>query len=64
LDEGKDVDGKDSIATQLAEHTHWDDLVIIIAVVRSSPFNVPQGSGHFESLASLETVKWFAMMLP
>ncbi len=36
LDEGKDVDGKDSIATQLAEHTHWDDLMIIIAVVRSS----------------------------
>jgi len=27
-------DGSDSIAVQLADETHWNDLVIIIAVVR------------------------------
>lgn len=34
--EGKEADGKDSIAMQLAEQTHWKDLVIIIAVVTTS----------------------------
>jgi hypothetical protein len=36
--QGKEADGRDSIATQLAEHSHWDDLVIIIAVVNFSAF--------------------------
>ncbi|MCO5557363.1 hypothetical protein L7F22_010926 [Adiantum nelumboides] len=30
---GKDEDGKDSIAIQLAEEKHWEDLIVIIAVV-------------------------------
>lgn len=34
--QGKEADGKDSIATQLAEQSHWEDLVIIIAVVSFS----------------------------
>ncbi|KAI5081807.1 hypothetical protein GOP47_0001550 [Adiantum capillus-veneris] len=34
-DMGKDDDGKDSIAIQLAEEKHWEDLVVIIAVVSS-----------------------------
>lgn len=36
--QGKEADGRDSIATQLAEYSHWDDLVIIIAVVNFSAF--------------------------
>lgn len=34
--QGKEIDGTDSIAVQLAEESHWKDLVIIIAVVRFS----------------------------
>lgn len=30
----KEENGSDSIAVQLADEKHWDDLVIIIAVVR------------------------------
>lgn len=33
----KEKDGSDSLATQLADEKHWDDLVIIIAVVCSFP---------------------------
>ncbi|KAA8534549.1 hypothetical protein F0562_032066 [Nyssa sinensis] len=32
---GKDEKGSDSIAVQLADEKHWDDLVIVIAVVSS-----------------------------
>ncbi|KAK4759953.1 hypothetical protein SAY87_023084 [Trapa incisa] len=32
---GKEVNGSDSLAVQLADENHWDDLVIIIAVVSS-----------------------------
>ena len=31
----KEKDGSDSLAVQLADEKHWDDLVIIIAVVCS-----------------------------
>lgn len=31
----KEKDGSDSLAIQLADEKHWDDLVIIIAVVCS-----------------------------
>ncbi|CAK9217922.1 unnamed protein product [Sphagnum troendelagicum] len=47
---GQDVDGKDSIATQLAEHTHWDDLVIIIAVVSSQQKETSSTAGMQESV--------------
>jgi diphosphomevalonate decarboxylase len=30
---GSKEDGSDSVAVQLADEKHWDDLVIIIAVV-------------------------------
>ncbi|MCO5559788.1 hypothetical protein L7F22_013392 [Adiantum nelumboides] len=33
---GKDEDGKDSIAIQLAEEKHWEHLIVIIAVVASA----------------------------
>lgn len=33
LEYDKDENGSDSVAVQLADEKHWDDLVIIIAVV-------------------------------
>ncbi|KAG7948925.1 hypothetical protein I3843_13G033700 [Carya illinoinensis] len=36
---GKDEDGRDSLAVQLADEKHWDDLVIIIAV---NNYNLPR----------------------
>ncbi|KAF5729409.1 putative diphosphomevalonate decarboxylase [Tripterygium wilfordii] len=47
---GKDEDGSDSVAVQLADEKHWDDLVIIIAVVSSRQKETSSTSGMRESV--------------
>ncbi|KAG9459002.1 hypothetical protein H6P81_003510 [Aristolochia fimbriata] len=47
---GNDVTGKDSIAVQLASEKHWDDLVIIIAVVSSRQKETSSTTGMRESV--------------
>uniref|UniRef100_A0A7N0TK88 Diphosphomevalonate decarboxylase n=1 Tax=Kalanchoe fedtschenkoi TaxID=63787 RepID=A0A7N0TK88_KALFE len=42
---GKDEDGGDSIAVQIADEKHWDELVIIIAVVSSRQKETSSTSG-------------------
>ncbi|KAJ0973413.1 hypothetical protein J5N97_021372 [Dioscorea zingiberensis] len=47
---GNVADGSDSIAVQLASETHWDDLVVIIAVVSSRQKETSSTSGMRESV--------------
>lgn len=47
---GKDETGSDSIAVQLADEKHWNDLVIIIAVVSSRQKETSSTSGMRESV--------------
>nr|AGZ15316.1 mevalonate decarboxylase [Platycodon grandiflorus] len=42
---GKEGDGSDSIAVQLADENHWDELVIIIAVVSARQKETSSTSG-------------------
>ncbi|KAG0615508.1 hypothetical protein M758_5G047100 [Ceratodon purpureus] len=57
---GQEADGRDSIATQLAEHSHWDDLVIIIAVVSSRQKETSSTSGMQESVRTSPLLKFRA----
>ncbi|MED6133433.1 Diphosphomevalonate decarboxylase 2 [Stylosanthes scabra] len=47
---GKEEDGSDSLAVQLADEKHWDDLVIVIAVVSSRQKETSSTSGMRESV--------------
>ncbi|XP_047327688.1 diphosphomevalonate decarboxylase 2 [Impatiens glandulifera] len=47
---GKNNDGSDSVAVQLADEKHWDDLVIIIAVVSSRQKETSSTSGMRETV--------------
>ncbi|KAJ7974894.1 Diphosphomevalonate decarboxylase [Quillaja saponaria] len=47
---GKEENGSDSLAVQLADEKHWDDLVIIIAVVSSRQKETSSTSGMRESV--------------
>ncbi|KAI9157511.1 hypothetical protein LWI28_023727 [Acer negundo] len=47
---GKDERGSDSLAVQLADEEHWNDLVIIIAVVSSRQKETSSTSGMRESV--------------
>ncbi|KAK9170419.1 hypothetical protein Syun_002559 [Stephania yunnanensis] len=47
---GKDSAGSDSIAVQLADEQHWNDLVIIIAVVSSRQKETSSTTGMRESV--------------
>ncbi|XP_042509943.1 diphosphomevalonate decarboxylase MVD2, peroxisomal-like [Macadamia integrifolia] len=47
---GNDANGNDSLAIQLASETHWDDLVIIIAVVSSRQKETSSTTGMRESV--------------
>ncbi|KAI6669300.1 hypothetical protein NL676_004185 [Syzygium grande] len=47
---GKEENGSDSIAVQLADEKHWDELVIIIAVVSSRQKETSSTSGMRESV--------------
>ncbi|GMY23429.1 diphosphomevalonate decarboxylase MVD2, peroxisomal-like [Fagus crenata] len=47
---GNDEDGKDSLAVQLSDEKHWDDLVIIIAVVSSRQKETSSTTGMRETV--------------
>lgn len=47
---GNESNGSDSMAVQLASETHWDDLVIIIAVVSSRQKETSSTTGMRESV--------------
>ncbi|KAL5801914.1 hypothetical protein ACOSQ3_033546 [Xanthoceras sorbifolium] len=47
---GKDEKGSDSLAVQLADEEHWNDLVIVIAVVSSRQKETSSTSGMCESV--------------
>ncbi|KAL1193706.1 Diphosphomevalonate decarboxylase MVD1, peroxisomal [Cardamine amara subsp. amara] len=47
---GNKEDGSDSVAVQLADDKHWDDLVIIVAVVSSREKEMSSTSGMCESV--------------
>lgn len=46
---GKEENGSDSIAVQLADEKHWDDLVIVIAVVSARQKETSSTSGMQDS---------------
>lgn len=46
---GKEKNGSDSIAVQLADEKHWDDLVIVIAVVSARQKETSSTSGMQDS---------------
>nr|AID51442.1 mevalonate diphosphate decarboxylase [Astragalus membranaceus] len=47
---GKEENGSDSLAVQLADEKHWDDLVIVIAVVSSRQKETSSTSGMRETV--------------
>lgn len=47
---GKEEDGSDSIAIQLFDEKHWDDLVIIIAVVSSQQKEISSSLGMVQTV--------------
>uniref|UniRef100_A0A7I4DTG8 Diphosphomevalonate decarboxylase n=1 Tax=Physcomitrium patens TaxID=3218 RepID=A0A7I4DTG8_PHYPA len=59
---GQEIDGTDSIAVQLAEESHWKDLVIIIAVVSSRQKETSSTSGMQESVKTSPLLKYRAEM--
>ncbi|GAB4855164.1 Diphosphomevalonate decarboxylase mvd2, peroxisomal [Ancistrocladus abbreviatus] len=54
---GKNEDGSDSLAVQLADEKHWDDLNIIIAVVSSRQKETSSTSGMRESVETSMLLK-------
>ncbi|XP_051119991.1 diphosphomevalonate decarboxylase MVD2, peroxisomal [Andrographis paniculata] len=57
---GKEENGSDSIAVQLADEKHWDDLVIIIAVVSSRQKETSSTSGMRDSVETSALIKYRA----
>ncbi|WVZ73305.1 hypothetical protein U9M48_021630 [Paspalum notatum var. saurae] len=57
---GKKDDGSDSIAVQLADETHWNDLVIIIAVVSSKQKETSSTSGMRDSVETSPLLQYRA----
>ncbi|KAL8159691.1 hypothetical protein V2J09_001228, partial [Rumex salicifolius] len=47
---GSNEDGSDSMAVQLADENHWDDLVILIAMVSSRQKETSSTSGMLDSV--------------
>lgn len=60
---GNDADGSNSIAVQLASNTHWDDLVIIVAVVSSKQKETSSTTGMRESVETSPLLQYRAKML-
>ncbi|KAG8380634.1 hypothetical protein BUALT_Bualt06G0036200 [Buddleja alternifolia] len=54
---GKEENGSDSIAVQLADEKHWDDLVIIIAVVSARQKETSSTSGMRDTVETSMLVK-------
>lgn len=54
---GKNDNGSDSIAVQLADEKHWDELVIVIAVVSSRQKETSSTSGMRETVETSMLIK-------
>ncbi|KAG5557007.1 hypothetical protein RHGRI_007307 [Rhododendron griersonianum] len=54
---GKNDDGSDSVAVQLADEKHWDDLVIIIAVVSSRQKETSSTTGMRETVETSKLIQ-------
>lgn len=54
---GNEMSGSDSIAVQLADESHWDDLVIIVAVVSSRQKETSSTSGMRESVETSSLIQ-------
>ncbi|KAG6417367.1 hypothetical protein SASPL_119521 [Salvia splendens] len=54
---GKEDNGSDSVAVQLADEKHWDDLVVIIAVVSSKQKETSSTSGMRDTVETSELIK-------
>ncbi|GAB4836285.1 Diphosphomevalonate decarboxylase mvd2, peroxisomal [Ancistrocladus abbreviatus] len=54
---GKNGDGSDSLAVQLADEKHWGDLVIVIAVVSSQQKETSSTTGMHESVETSMLLK-------
>ncbi|XP_059628436.1 diphosphomevalonate decarboxylase 2 [Cornus florida] len=54
---GKDDKGSDSIAVQLADEKHWDELVIVIAVVSSRQKETSSTSGMRETVETSRLIE-------
>ncbi|KAI5021652.1 hypothetical protein ZWY2020_058382 [Hordeum vulgare] len=57
---GKNDDGRDSMAVQLVDETHWDDLVIIIAVVSSKQKETSSTSGMRDTVETSPLLQYRA----
>jgi diphosphomevalonate decarboxylase len=55
---GVQLDGKDSIAVQIAPSTHWPDLHVLILVVNDSKKKVGSTSGMARSVLTSELIKY------
>ncbi|KAL6494297.1 Diphosphomevalonate decarboxylase 2 [Orobanche gracilis] len=60
---GKEEKGRDSVAVQLADEKHWDDIVIIIAVVSSRQKETSSTSGMRDTVETSELIKHRAKYL-
>ena len=56
-DMGKERDGSDSIAVQLATEKHWEELVILVAVVSSRQKETSSTTGMRDSVETSELLK-------
>ncbi|EMS47869.1 Diphosphomevalonate decarboxylase [Triticum urartu] len=57
---GKNDDGSDSMAVQLVNESHWDDLVIIIAVVSSKQKETSSTSGMRDTVETSPLLQYRA----
>ncbi|XP_073005342.1 diphosphomevalonate decarboxylase 2-like [Typha latifolia] len=57
---GNNANGSDSIAIQLANDTHWNDLVIVIAVVSSKQKETSSTTGMRESVETSKLLEYRA----
>ncbi|KMZ72985.1 Diphosphomevalonate decarboxylase [Zostera marina] len=57
---GNELNGSDSLAVQLVDETHWDDIVIIIAVVSSRQKDTSSTSGMRDSVESSALLQYRA----
>lgn len=55
---GVQVDGKDSIAVQVAPASHWPDLHVLILVVNDAKKKVASTSGMARSVVTSELIKY------
>uniref|UniRef100_A0A8R7U1K4 diphosphomevalonate decarboxylase n=1 Tax=Triticum urartu TaxID=4572 RepID=A0A8R7U1K4_TRIUA len=59
---GKNNDGSDSMAVQLVDESHWDDLVIIIAVVSSKQKETSSTSGMRDTVETSPLLQYRAQV--